>query len=54
MEELIEKFYLGYNWEEDFLELSTDINDVEFLIECWYDNRSYHRKEKIMINEVEF
>ena len=54
MEELIEKFYSKYDSEQDFLELPTYINDVEFLIEWRYENNNFPGKKKIMANEVEF
>ena len=49
MEELIEQFYPNYAWEEDFIEIPTDIDDIHFLIECRNEYDQYH--ERIRIKE---
>ena len=44
MEELVEQFYSNYAWKEDFIEISININDVHFLIECGYEYNEYLKR----------
>ena len=54
MENEIDTFSPGYDWEKDFEELPKDIDNVNFLMECRYEYGDYHIKLTRRFGEKEY